>query len=144
MSGWEKDIMGYVAGALVLCTFSFRSMRLLRCVGIASNISFMSYAVIAGMMPIFVLHSLLLPINVFRLIQIDHELNADNQGLRHIVPSIPAEPFSRRAGGLFGRISRGIRRSRERTELRRLCYRDLHDIGFTRVLDENAKQFWQS
>lgn len=75
-TGWEKDAIGYLAGALVLCTFSVRSMRLLRYLGIASNISFISYAVIAGMPPILVLHALLLPMNVFRLIQIEREQHA--------------------------------------------------------------------
>jgi hypothetical protein len=44
-------------------------MRLLRCLGIASNIAFISYAIMASMTPILVLHSLLLPINIYRLAQ---------------------------------------------------------------------------
>jgi hypothetical protein len=60
--GCTRDVLGYLASALVLCTFSVKSMRLLRWLGIASNLSFISYAVIAGMPPILILHSLLLPI----------------------------------------------------------------------------------
>jgi CRP/FNR family cyclic AMP-dependent transcriptional regulator len=67
---WLKDAFGYVASALVLCTFSVRSMRVLRCLGIASNVSFILYATVTGMVPILVLHSLLLPMNVYRLVQI--------------------------------------------------------------------------
>ncbi len=65
-----KDAVGYVASGLVLCTFSVRSMRLLRCIGIASNLAFICYAIIASMTPILLLHSLLLPMNVYRLTQI--------------------------------------------------------------------------
>jgi hypothetical protein len=67
---WAKDAFGYVASALVLCTFTARSMRVLRCLGIASNISFILYATVTGMVPILILHSLLLPMNVYRLVQI--------------------------------------------------------------------------
>lgn len=81
---WEKDTIGYLASALVLFTFSVHSMRLLRCVGIASNIAFISYAVVAGIAPILILHGLLLPINVFRLIQIERERHAGDCGLRSV------------------------------------------------------------
>ncbi len=68
--GWEKNVCGYLASSLVLCTFSVTSMRLLRCLGIASNVSFICYATIAGMRPILILHSLLLPMNIYRLVQV--------------------------------------------------------------------------
>jgi hypothetical protein len=70
-TGCARDVLGYLASALVLCTFSVKSMRLLRWLGIASNVSFISYAVIAGMPPILILHSLLLPMNIYRLIEIE-------------------------------------------------------------------------
>jgi hypothetical protein len=66
------NLFGYVASSLVLMTFTTTSMRLLRIIGIASNIAFISYALVGGMMPILVLHSLLLPLNLFRLFQIEH------------------------------------------------------------------------
>jgi CRP/FNR family cyclic AMP-dependent transcriptional regulator len=72
-TGDVQDVFGYLAGALALCTFSVRSMRLLRWIGIASNLSFMTYAVIAGMPPILTLHCLLLPMNIYRLIQIERD-----------------------------------------------------------------------
>ena len=65
-AGGTKDICGYFASTMVLCTFSVRSMRLLRWLGIASNLAFIAYAVIAGAPPILVLHSLLLPMNIYR------------------------------------------------------------------------------
>jgi len=69
-SSWIKDGCGYFAGSLVLGTFSVTSMRRLRLLGIASNLSFITYAIMAGMAPILILHSLLLPVNIYRLIQL--------------------------------------------------------------------------
>jgi hypothetical protein len=37
--------------------------------GIASNVSFNCYATIAGMPPILILHSLLLPMNIYPLVR---------------------------------------------------------------------------
>jgi hypothetical protein len=65
------DIIGYVASALVLATFSMRSMRSLRLVAIASNLAFIAYAAIDNMPPILILHSILLPMNAARLIQVE-------------------------------------------------------------------------
>lgn len=70
-AGWARDVCGYLAGSLVLGTFSVTSMRRLRWLGITSNISFITYAIMAGMLPILILHSLLLPMNIYRLIQIE-------------------------------------------------------------------------
>ncbi len=61
------DLIGYLASALVLATFSMRGMRALRCMAIASNLAFIAYAALAGLAPVLVLHLLLLPVNVQRL-----------------------------------------------------------------------------
>ena len=58
LSSHLGDIIGYLASALVLATFSMRSMRPLRMMAIASNIAFIAYAVIGSMPPILILHSL--------------------------------------------------------------------------------------
>jgi CRP-like cAMP-binding protein len=42
----------------------------LRIVGITSNVTFMSYAWLASFVPLFVLHTALLPLNIWRLMQI--------------------------------------------------------------------------
>ena len=68
--GWAKEACGYVASSLVLCTFSVTSMQVLRCIGIASNIAFIGYAIMTSTTPILILHSLLLPMNIYRLVQI--------------------------------------------------------------------------
>ena len=63
------DLLGYVAAALVLMTFSVRSIVALRTVAIASNVAFIGYAAVAGLTPVLVLHGVLLPLNVWRLRQ---------------------------------------------------------------------------
>ena len=64
------EVAGYVAAALVFATFYMRTMIPLRVVGIASNIAFLLYGSMAGLVPILVLHGALLPLNLWRLQQI--------------------------------------------------------------------------
>jgi hypothetical protein len=59
--------LGYLASALVLATFCMRDMRRLRWMAIASNLAFIAYAGLADLAPVLVLHLLLLPVNVQRL-----------------------------------------------------------------------------
>ncbi|MEL6768812.1 MAG: hypothetical protein AAFP17_16640 [Pseudomonadota bacterium] len=62
------DLVGFAAGALVLLSFSMTSMLPLRLLGIGSNLAFIAYALMAGLLPVFLLHALLLPINLRRLL----------------------------------------------------------------------------
>ena len=61
------ELIGYLASLLVLATFCMRDMVALRVVAIASNLVFMTYAVLAGIGPVLLLHAALLPVNVLRL-----------------------------------------------------------------------------
>ena len=61
------DLLGYSAAGLVLATFSVRSITALRSVAIARNVLFMVYAGAAQLVPIFMLHAALLPLNLRRL-----------------------------------------------------------------------------
>src|SRR5918996_1678748 len=70
-------IAAWVASLLVFSTFFMQTMIPLRVVGIASNVAFMSYAllglaygVFGRVYPILVLHACLLPLNVIRLRQL--------------------------------------------------------------------------
>jgi CRP/FNR family transcriptional regulator, cyclic AMP receptor protein len=65
MSSFEP--IGYLASALVLATFCMRDMAALRCMAIASNLAFITYGALADLGPVLVLHLLLLPVNVQRL-----------------------------------------------------------------------------
>lgn len=69
-SSVAKSAFGWLASALVLCTFSATSMRLLRGLGIASNVAFICYGMVSGLLPIIILHSVLLPMNIWRLTQL--------------------------------------------------------------------------
>jgi CRP/FNR family cyclic AMP-dependent transcriptional regulator len=63
------EIAGYVASALLLATFSVRTMIPLRILGIASSVAFWIYGVLNGLLPIVVLHTILLPVNVYRFFE---------------------------------------------------------------------------
>lgn len=64
------DMAGWVAGSLVLVTFYLKTIIPLRTVAVASNLAFIGYGLLAGLTPIVVLHTLLLPLNLLRLHQL--------------------------------------------------------------------------
>jgi len=63
------QVVGYAASLLVFSTFYMKTMIPLRCVAIASNVAFLTYGYFAGLTPVFLLHTVLLPLNVLRLRQ---------------------------------------------------------------------------
>jgi CRP/FNR family transcriptional regulator, cyclic AMP receptor protein len=63
------EILGYTAAGLVLATFTMRTMIPLRVVGIASNVAFIAYGYMADLIPVLLLHGALLPLNVYRLLE---------------------------------------------------------------------------
>jgi len=67
--GWVEGI-GYLASLLVFTTFYMKTMIPLRCVAIASNVVFMTYGLTGRIYPVFVLHAVLLPMNILRLQQV--------------------------------------------------------------------------
>jgi hypothetical protein len=64
------DIVGYAAALAVLCSFSMSAIVPLRILAIMSNVLFALYGVLADLYPVFFLHSILLPINLFKLARI--------------------------------------------------------------------------
>lgn len=62
--------IGYLAAALVFAAFYMRTMQPLRIIAIASNVCFLAYGLALQLWPIAILHGLLLPLNLLRLIQI--------------------------------------------------------------------------
>lgn len=67
-----SDIVGWSAAALMLATFSCRDPLWMRRLAVCTNLAFVSYALLASLMPIFALHALLLPINMWRCWQCTH------------------------------------------------------------------------
>lgn len=86
------DLVGYIAGALVLATFYLQTMLKLRAVAICSNVAFITYGALTGAVPILVLHTLLLPLNVTRLLQMKRLIRrivASAHADKSLAPMIP-------------------------------------------------------
>jgi hypothetical protein len=63
------DAMGYLASALVVATFGMKAMVPLRILAVCSNFAFLAYGLGLHLAPVYVLHAILLPMNVRRLWQ---------------------------------------------------------------------------
>lgn len=61
------DAAGFVAAGFVFATFWMKTMILLRGFAICSNFAFLSYGYMGELYPVLALHSVLLPLNVYRL-----------------------------------------------------------------------------
>lgn len=61
------EILGYFGALLTLGTYSMKRMIPLRVIGICANFLFAAYGFLAPVYPQLVLHSILLPLNAFRL-----------------------------------------------------------------------------
>jgi len=64
------EFFGYFASCLVLATFSMRTMVPLRILGMMSNVAFMTYGYLGDLYPVLILHAILLPLNVWRFVEI--------------------------------------------------------------------------
>jgi hypothetical protein len=62
------DVAGYIAFALVFSAFYMKEMVSLRVLAICSNVAFLIYGSSMHLTPVIVLHALLLPLNILRLI----------------------------------------------------------------------------
>jgi hypothetical protein len=74
-------LLGYAASASVLLTFCMTTMMPLRIVALVSNVLFAAFGGLAGIYPVMILHLVLFPVNVIRLMQI-----------RRLVKSMSAVP----------------------------------------------------
>src|SRR5215475_4352808 len=99
-------IAGWIASALVFSTFFMKTMLPLRLVAIASNVAFMTYALLGlaygsfgRLYPIFVLHACLLPLNVLRLRQLRRAIAAVSAATGDQVVRAGALPEPREAPG---------------------------------------------
>lgn len=61
------EYIGYAGAALMILTLAMKTMVPLRMVGIASNCCSIIYGFLAGIHPMFIQHSILLPLNIYRL-----------------------------------------------------------------------------
>ena len=63
------DGLGFLAACLVLLTFCMKRLVPLRAIAITSNLAFILYGYRAGIQPVLMLHLVLLPVNLIRLLQ---------------------------------------------------------------------------
>ena len=70
----SSDLIGWLAASLMLAAFACKEPRALRLFAIAANALFIVYGLHAGVLPVAMLHLLLLPLNVLRLLAVvrDH------------------------------------------------------------------------
>jgi hypothetical protein len=109
---------------LVLATFCAKSMVLLRVLAIASNIVFIAYGFEAGLWPILVLHTTMLPLNLLRLREALRDFSPrhnrwEGRAFAMVAAARPLRIGTRSVGPrsqAFGRTARH-RSSRNRTSL---------------------------
>ncbi len=70
VSAYIVEMTGYLAAALVFLTFYTKTMLPLRYLAIVSNVAFIVYGTLAQLSPILLLHAVLLPLNIYRLWQL--------------------------------------------------------------------------
>jgi hypothetical protein len=63
------EINGYAGSVAVLATFLMSTMIPLRSIALVSNVLFMSYGYFDNLLPVLILHAVLFPVNLYRLIQ---------------------------------------------------------------------------
>jgi len=75
MDAWNA--VGFLAAGLVITAFCMKDIFHLRMVAVASNVAFLAYGVALGLMPVWLLHLLLLPVNLVRLWQVGSSIAID-------------------------------------------------------------------
>jgi CRP-like cAMP-binding protein len=61
------EIIGFVGAALMVATLAMKTMIPLRAVGVISSVFQIAFALLAGITPMLIQHSVLLPMNAYRL-----------------------------------------------------------------------------
>ena len=62
------DVAGFIASSLVFLTFYMKDMVPLRLAALCSNFAFLVYGICLHLAPIVLLHTALIPINLYRLL----------------------------------------------------------------------------
>jgi CRP/FNR family cyclic AMP-dependent transcriptional regulator len=94
------DLLGYAASITVLATFCMRTMIPLRIAALGSNVLFICYGYLDHLPPVLLLHLVLLPVNVIRLVQfrrLVHEMrdaHSSELSLKSLLPYMKRRQFS--------------------------------------------------
>ena len=102
-------MIGFVAAGLVIATLSMRTMIPLRLIGIASNVAFVTYGALFGSIPTVMLHSILFPLNIYRLyemLRLIKQVDAASKGDMGRTGSDPFAACKAPAGGSCGQDKR--------------------------------------
>jgi len=75
MNAWNA--VGFLAAGLVITAFCMKDILHLRIVAVASNVAFLAYGVALGLIPVWLLHLVLLPVNLVRLWQVGGRIATD-------------------------------------------------------------------
>lgn len=101
------ELLGWIAAGLTLAAYASRTMLPLRIAAIGANFFFISYSALAEIYPTLVLHLVLLPFNIIRLVEIlrlTERVKAarkDGFDVSWIANLVPARKFS--AGSILFR-----------------------------------------
>ncbi|MBR1164493.1 cyclic nucleotide-binding domain-containing protein [Bradyrhizobium elkanii] len=98
------EAAGYLASLLVFATFCMKTMLPLRIAAILSNVAFIAYAFFDGLYPILILHSVLLPLNVIRTVQMLRLRRIVEQASKGEFATEPLCPFMKSATWKAGEI----------------------------------------
>ena len=75
MNAWNA--VGFLAAGLVITAFCMKDILHLRLVAVASNVAFLAYGIAFGLIPVWLLHLALLPVNLVRLWQVGDRIATD-------------------------------------------------------------------
>jgi len=96
------DTAGYLASSLVITAFCMKDILRLRVAASVSNVAFLVYGLALGLAPVWLLHAILLPVNLWRLWQYSSRGRVGAGGSRTKAPRravrvrrSPARPRSR-------------------------------------------------
>jgi hypothetical protein len=64
------DFVGYLAALTVLATFCMDTIVPLRGLAIASNVLFILYGIAGHLYPVLLLHAVLLPVNIVKIVRL--------------------------------------------------------------------------
>jgi uncharacterized protein YjiS (DUF1127 family) len=143
------DLVGYLASGLVLLTFTAKSMLTLRILAILSNFTFICYGVIDSIIPVLCLHTILLPLNITRLIQLLGYGQSSRPGLRWegtLKSNGQEEQGHRPVVRALRLLARWREREWHRRELATMGARDFGDIAVPPGLirEEQVRWPWQA
>lgn len=89
MDAISQDALGYVAALLILASFSTADIMRLRLIAILSNIAVIFWAHTVGATPFLLLHSLLLPVNAYRLIELLRSVKTKSRAVSRAKNAVP-------------------------------------------------------